>query len=68
MLPHQSIKMNNKELVRAARTGNHKLLENILRSEYRVSNLFERWAPERDFNALELVFANGDKKMLTRIL
>jgi len=33
-----------------------KLLENILKTEYKISSLFERWAPERDFNAIEVIF------------
>lgn len=49
-------------------TGNSKLLENVLKSEKKISSLFERWAPERDQNAIEVLFENGNRKMLARVL
>lgn len=49
--------MNNKELIRAAKTGNKKLMEDIFKNSLKISNLYERWAPESDVNAIELIFA-----------
>lgn len=68
MLPLQSIKLNNKELIRAAYTGNLKLLDNILKSKNKISSFFERWAPERDFNAIEILFERDNKAMLQKLL
>jgi hypothetical protein len=60
--------MKNKELIRAAWTGNVKLLENILKSKNKICSFFERWGPERDFNAIEVLFKTGNKTMLTKLL
>ncbi|CAK85722.1 unnamed protein product (macronuclear) [Paramecium tetraurelia] len=61
---YTSIIMNNKELIRAAKTGNKKLLEDIFANSLRISNLFQRWGPENEINALELIFLRQDKEML----
>ena len=45
-----------------------KLLQNLIRSENTISGYFERWAPETDFNALEIIMKSGDKKMLREFL
>lgn len=59
-----SIKMNNKEVIRAAKLGSIKLFNDIMEHSIKISDLFERWAPETDFNAVELIFERQDKVML----
>ncbi|CAD8079248.1 unnamed protein product [Paramecium primaurelia] len=61
---YTSIIMNNKELIRAARTGNKKLLEDIFDNSQKISCLYTRWGPENEINALELIFQRQDKAML----
>lgn len=39
-----------------------------MNSQYQVSNFFERWAPENDFNAVEILFKNCDKRLLAIFL
>ncbi|CAK63631.1 unnamed protein product (macronuclear) [Paramecium tetraurelia] len=59
---HSSIMMNNKELIRAAQT------DDIFAHSLKISNLFQRWAPENDANAIELIFKRQDKAMLLKFL
>eukprot|EP01015_Nassula_variabilis_P005856 TRINITY_DN1440_c0_g2_i9.p1 TRINITY_DN1440_c0_g2~~TRINITY_DN1440_c0_g2_i9.p1 ORF type:complete len:1034 (-),score=302.89 TRINITY_DN1440_c0_g2_i9:4-3060(-) len=59
-----SVKNSNKNLIRAAYTKNHKLLEKILSSSLKISTLFETWGPESDEDALYYIFKNNDKKAL----
>ena len=47
---------------------NHKLLEKILKSENKISTLFETWGPESDEDALYYIFKNNDKKALVLFL
>lgn len=47
--------MNNKEIIRAAMIGSDILMEKIINSYKRISNLYERWAPENDVNVLEIL-------------
>ncbi|CAD8087427.1 unnamed protein product [Paramecium primaurelia] len=61
---YTSIVMNNKELIRAVKTGNKKLLEDIFANSQKISSLFQRWGPENEINALELIFLRQDKDML----
>lgn len=56
--------MNNKELIRAAKIGNVKLIEAILNNKTKISNVFERWAPENDCSVLDIIFKRKDKNML----
>jgi len=62
------VRLNNKELIRAAWTGNVKLFDNILKSKNKISSFFERWAPERDFNSIEVLFKTGNKSLLQKYL
>lgn len=39
---NQSTSCRNKELIRAAQTGNHKLFKTILESEFKISSLYTR--------------------------
>ena len=50
------IRCNNREFIRASVTKNHKLLEELLNSKHVVSNIFERWAPDKDLTALDYIF------------
>ena len=63
-----SVKNANKNLIRAAYTQNHKLLEKILKSSNKISTLFETWGPESDEDALYYIFKNNDKKALGMFL
>ncbi|CAD8092465.1 unnamed protein product [Paramecium sonneborni] len=65
---YSSIIMNNKELIRAAQTGNKKLLQDIFTNSQKISNLFQRWGPENEINALELIFQRQDKEMLLQFI
>lgn len=47
--------MNNKEIIRAALTGNQKLMENIFETKYKISNIDDEWGPEYDITALEIL-------------
>ena len=67
-IDYESMRANNKNVIRAAYTGNIKLLEKIASIDYAVSSFFERWGPECDMNAIELIFKNNDKKMLQAFL
>ncbi|CAK74015.1 unnamed protein product (macronuclear) [Paramecium tetraurelia] len=60
--------MNNKELIRAANTGNVKLLEDIFTHSIKISNLFQKWAPENDVNAIEIIFKRQDRAMLLQFI
>lgn len=38
----------------------------MINSVNKISHLFERWGPENDFNALEVLFRRGDLGMLRK--
>ena len=68
VIDYESVKSNNKNLIRAVYTENYKLLDEILTKDSFTSNLFQPWGSETDFNALEVAFKNNDKHAITKIL
>lgn len=56
--------MNNKELIRAALTGNQKLMENIFETKWKISNIHDEWGPEYDITALEILLIRQDRELL----
>lgn len=56
-----------KKLIRAIYSHNKTLLKSLLKSQDKISTLFERWGPELDFNALELIFEAEDQESLKLI-
>ena len=64
IIDYGSTKENNKNIIRAAYTSNHKLLQEILSVNNKVSSHYDKWGPETDFTALQLFFTNKDKKGL----
>ena len=40
------------------------LLDDFISRKNKISTLFERWGPENNSNALELMFQNGEKEMV----
>ncbi|CAD8085273.1 unnamed protein product [Paramecium sonneborni] len=65
---YSSIMMNNNELIRAAKTGNIKLLDDIFTNSQKISNIFQGWAPENNITAIELIFQRQDKAMLLQFI
>ncbi|KAM3134056.1 hypothetical protein pb186bvf_013782, partial [Paramecium bursaria] len=61
---YQSIQINNKEIIRAAYIQSLDLFDDVISRKHKISTLFERWGPENNFNALELMFQNGNKEMV----
>jgi len=49
-------------------TDNNALLEKLLKKDGFLSNLFERWAPETNFNAIELAFKKQNDKAIKLFL
>ena len=68
VVDYESVRMNNKNLIRAVYTKNYDLLEKVLSKERFLSGLFERWGVDNNFNAIELAFKNNDKKAIQMIL
>lgn len=67
VIDYESTKANNKNLIRAVYTKNHKLLEECLKKENFLSTLFQRWGVDTDFNAIEIAIKNKDKKAIQEI-
>ncbi len=51
---------SNREVIRAAFTGNRKLLDKIVSSQYKISRLTERWGVDMKLTALKVYIDNGD--------
>ena len=68
IIDYGTVHANNKNLIRAVYTENHKLLKELLHKDLFLSNIFQRWGPETDFNALELAFKKNDKKAVKMIM
>ena len=68
LIDYGSMKENNKNIIRAAYTSNHKLLQDVLTVNNKVSSHYDKWAPENDMTALELFFKNKDKKGLKMLI
>jgi len=62
MVDYDSVKTNNKNLLRAVYTKNYTLLEKILKTDYSLSKLHQEWAPENNITALELAIRQKDVK------
>jgi len=67
VIDYESVKANNKNIIRAVYTKNYKLLDECLKKEKFFSSLFQRWAIDDDFNAIEIAFKNNDKKAIQAI-
>ena len=59
-----SSRNSNRELIRAAKTGNKKLLEKILRSDRKITRLNETWGIENTTTAFKLMVDRGDIEMI----
>ena len=55
-----SARNSNREVIRAAYTGNRKLLDKILESDYKISRLTEHWGVENRLTALKAYMDQGD--------
>ena len=51
-------------MIRAAYMKNHKLLKKLLESQHTISTFYERWAPDMNQNALEIIFDHEDMEAL----
>lgn len=58
----------NRNLHRAAFTGNLKLLKTVLASEHQISALSMRWGPEAHWTPVELMAAAGQEKLLEQFV
>ncbi|CAD8047889.1 unnamed protein product [Paramecium primaurelia] len=67
-IDRQSMKANNKEVIRAAQTGNKKLMEDIFSKQYKLSSVEDRWGPELDISAEEILLRKQDKELLSYYL
>ncbi|CAD8139697.1 unnamed protein product [Paramecium pentaurelia] len=67
-IEYDSTRMNNKEIIRAAITGNQTLMEIILLGQQKISNCFDKWGPEYDISIFDILFKRQDKKLLTYFL
>ncbi|CAD8053289.1 unnamed protein product [Paramecium sonneborni] len=68
LIDYESTRMNNKEIIRAAITGNLTLMENILTNRQRISQLYDRWGPEYDISIFDILFKRQDKQLLIYFL
>jgi len=64
IIDYGSTKANNKNIIRAVYTKNHKLLEECLAKENFFSTFFDRWSVDTNFNAFDLALKQGDKKAI----
>lgn len=62
------VKCTNKEFIRAALSGNQKLMEKLLQSECKVSTLLEKWGIDYDPTALEILFTSKNKEVFIKYL
>lgn len=60
MIDYGCISANNKNLFRAVKTKNYTLLDKVLKSDYFLSTLHQKWAPETDMTALEFAILQKD--------
>lgn len=68
IIEYGSARENNRNILRAVNLKNHKLLKEVLESKNICSSHYIRYAPENDFNALDLAIANNDHKSLELLL
>jgi ankyrin repeat protein/predicted DNA-binding WGR domain protein len=59
---------SNREVIRAAQTGNFKLLEKIVASDRKISRLTEQWGVDNDTTALKIILDSGDQKRIMDFL
>ncbi|CAD8137177.1 unnamed protein product [Paramecium octaurelia] len=67
-LDRLSIKANNKEVIRAAQTGNKKLMEDIFAKKWKISCAQDSWGPELDITPVEILLKRQDKELLSYYL
>lgn len=62
------MRCNNKNVIRAALTGNQKLLEHCISAKNKISNLIAYWSPEIKYTSLEYMVANNQHKFIELLL
>jgi len=67
-IDYKSVKLNNKNLIRAAATGNTQLLKTLLSTKDFISSVFDIWGPESNYSLIEYFFKNQDKEGLETLL
>jgi ankyrin repeat protein/predicted DNA-binding WGR domain protein len=63
-----SARNSNREVIRAAMTGNKKLFEKIIKSDKKISRLTERWGVDNNITALKILIEKGDTDFLATFL
>jgi ankyrin repeat protein len=59
---------SNKELTRACATSDEKLFEKILKSNRKISNLFQPWGVQHTMSAIHYALLNNNKNLMGKLL